>query len=359
MRAKFDSTWRTQERSSCRLRYHCAEILVRPSCVVWRRRRKTALRPVVSGLGPKPRPRWRYARPGPHKLFGVGRRFLNQVSRTPFDCQAISLPPLANIVSSSAPHVRRPAESSNHQRRFWRQTFGRFAVRPSRCALAYWHTLRHRDILMDTAEQTLRPSAKCGVLFRNIGQCRSCSMDQQLAQVLVSSLADPHESWLAAGRRLTRNQAQPCRKIATMFESLGLANGCNQSRRNRHADTRNRYQSPSIFVLLRLKVDLKDKHKSDIMPALFSAHALLWKFRDLTRQNWPRGASCDPPGKPAPAAACRHRKRLTTLTNRVTRAGLQRDMRADAPFAPCNRSTRCKDAKRWRHPATEGSDPPH
>jgi transposase len=52
----------------------------------------------------------RYARPGPHKLFGVERRFLNQVSRTPFDCQAISLPPLANIVSSSAPHVRRPAD---------------------------------------------------------------------------------------------------------------------------------------------------------------------------------------------------------------------------------------------------------
>ena len=56
------------------------------------------------------RPRWRYARSGPHKLFGVERRFLNQVSRTPFDCQAISLPPLANIVSSSAPHVRRPAD---------------------------------------------------------------------------------------------------------------------------------------------------------------------------------------------------------------------------------------------------------
>ena len=34
----------------------------------------------------------------------------NQVSRTPFDCQAISLPPLANIVSLSAPHVRRPAD---------------------------------------------------------------------------------------------------------------------------------------------------------------------------------------------------------------------------------------------------------
>ena len=56
------------------------------------------------------RPRWRYARPGPHKLFGGERRFLNQVSRTPIACQAISLPPLANIVSSSAPHVRRPAD---------------------------------------------------------------------------------------------------------------------------------------------------------------------------------------------------------------------------------------------------------
>jgi transposase len=58
----------------------------------------------------KPRPRWRYARPGPHKLRGVRRRFFDQVSRTPFDCQAISLPPLANTVSSSAPHMRRPAD---------------------------------------------------------------------------------------------------------------------------------------------------------------------------------------------------------------------------------------------------------
>jgi transposase len=37
-------------------------------------------------LGLDPGPRWRYARSGPHKLFGVERRFLNQVSGTPFDC---------------------------------------------------------------------------------------------------------------------------------------------------------------------------------------------------------------------------------------------------------------------------------
>jgi hypothetical protein len=49
------------------------------------------------------RPRWRYARPGPHKSRGVERRFLNQVSRTPFDCQAISLSPLANLIDRTAP----------------------------------------------------------------------------------------------------------------------------------------------------------------------------------------------------------------------------------------------------------------
>jgi hypothetical protein len=31
-------------------------------------------------------PRWRHARPGPHKSLGIERHFLNQVSGTPFDC---------------------------------------------------------------------------------------------------------------------------------------------------------------------------------------------------------------------------------------------------------------------------------
>ncbi|HXZ14898.1 MAG TPA: hypothetical protein VEH77_02795 [Roseiarcus sp.] len=39
------------------------------------------------------RPRWRYARSSPHKRLGVERRFLNQVSGAPFDCQAISSSP--------------------------------------------------------------------------------------------------------------------------------------------------------------------------------------------------------------------------------------------------------------------------
>jgi hypothetical protein len=81
--------------------------------------KKRMARPVASGFFEcamigllqriRPRTKPGQARSGPHKLRGVGRHFLNQVSGTPFDCQAISLPPLANIVSSSAPQVRRSA----------------------------------------------------------------------------------------------------------------------------------------------------------------------------------------------------------------------------------------------------------
>jgi hypothetical protein len=48
-----------------------------------------SLRQRIRPTGSWPWPRWRYARSGPHKTPGVERRFLNQVSRAPSDCQAI------------------------------------------------------------------------------------------------------------------------------------------------------------------------------------------------------------------------------------------------------------------------------
>ena len=53
----------------------------------------------VSGLGTMSRPRWRFARPGPHKTGGDERPFFGQVSRTPIDCQAISHLPPADPIS--------------------------------------------------------------------------------------------------------------------------------------------------------------------------------------------------------------------------------------------------------------------
>jgi hypothetical protein len=48
-------------------------------------------------------------------------------------------------------------------------------------------------------------------------------MDQQLSPVLVAALADAHQPRLAAGCPLTGNQTEPCRQVAPMLESLGLA----------------------------------------------------------------------------------------------------------------------------------------
>ena len=87
-----------------------------------------------------------------------------------------------------------------------------------------------RYILMDTTEQILCPPSKRRFLLCEMWQCRPCSMDQKRAQVFVASFADSHEPWLATGRRLTRDQAQPCRKITSMFECFGLADSGNQSR---------------------------------------------------------------------------------------------------------------------------------
>ena len=64
---------------------------------------------------------------------------------------------------------------------------------------------------------------------------------------------------LAAGRRLPRNQAQPAARSRPCSKVSALSDGCNQSRRNRHADTRNRYQPPSIFVLFRPAYELRIK----------------------------------------------------------------------------------------------------
>lgn len=51
-------------------------------------------------------PRWRSARPGPHKGVGVERHFCGEASKTPVDCQAIFLSPPADIERPARP--RRP-----------------------------------------------------------------------------------------------------------------------------------------------------------------------------------------------------------------------------------------------------------
>ena len=73
-------------------------------------------------------------------------------------------------------------------------------------------------------------------------------MDQQLSQVLVAVLADAHQPRLAAGCPLPGNQTEPCRQVAPMRESLGLADGRDQRRGVHDADPRDCGQSPRVFI---------------------------------------------------------------------------------------------------------------
>jgi hypothetical protein len=75
--------------------------MARPVCKQLYRDRQWSVCFNVFGFGESSQPRWRFARSGPHNILGVERRFFNQVSRTPFDCQAISLSPPANIIGRS------------------------------------------------------------------------------------------------------------------------------------------------------------------------------------------------------------------------------------------------------------------
>jgi hypothetical protein len=76
-------------------------------------------------------------------------------------------------------------------------------------------------------------------------------MDQQLSKIRVAALADAHEARFAAGCRLTRNEAEPRRQIATVLESLGFADRRDQRRRDHDADARDSSQSPGVFVFFR------------------------------------------------------------------------------------------------------------
>ena len=67
----------------------------------------SSLRKRIRPEGKRPRPRWRSARFGPHKSFGVETPFLKpRFPKRRFDCWAISLPPPADLTAERAGYMR-------------------------------------------------------------------------------------------------------------------------------------------------------------------------------------------------------------------------------------------------------------
>jgi hypothetical protein len=73
-------------------------------------------------------------------------------------------------------------------------------------------------------------------------------MNEHFAQISVAALADPEELRLAAGRGLARNEPQPGREIAAVFECFSRANRRNQSGGDERAYAWDTRKEPRIRV---------------------------------------------------------------------------------------------------------------
>ena len=73
-------------------------------------------------------------------------------------------------------------------------------------------------------------------------------MDQQRAQIFVAALGDPQKPWLAAGRMLPWNEAEPSAKITPTRESRPIAYGGDEGRGVQGADPGDRDQTAARLV---------------------------------------------------------------------------------------------------------------
>ena len=144
---------------------------------------------------------------------------MNQASRTPVDCQAISLSPPADISVADRRARRRSARSYTAASRR-RRTPRLAAAPPTRSAPACWPA-RPRRRSCERAASNARSQPPSGVPHSaSLRQRRTRAMDEQLAQVFVAAFGDAQEARLAAGRHLAWHQPEPSRKIASTGEGF-------------------------------------------------------------------------------------------------------------------------------------------
>jgi hypothetical protein len=86
-------------------------------------------------------------------------------------------------------------------------------------------------------------------------------VDQHLAQVTISSLADPQEFRPSAGRHLTGHKAKPGSKIPTMAKCLRIVDRRHESCCVQRTHTRDRHQKPACFVRAGISLELLIKRR--------------------------------------------------------------------------------------------------
>src|ERR1700688_3302762 len=196
------------------------------------------------------RPRWRYARPGPHNSSASCAAFNTRLPERRLTVRPSRLHPLANPACTTGAFAPTERISTRPRIPRWRQTVSRAAAPPRRSSPACWprRRPRHSD---GPAHQLFRPSAERRVTLGDMGQRGARPVNQLFAQILVATLADSEQLRLAPGSELPRNQAQPRGEIATVVETFRSTNGGDKGRRDNRAEARDRRQPVGLFVLLR------------------------------------------------------------------------------------------------------------
>ena len=108
---------------------------------------------------------------------------------------------------------------------------------------------RHdRDIWMRSREQPTQPCSELCLALAERRHRRPGTLDQRLAQVSAATLGDPEQARLAAGGCLTWHQTEPCSKIATAPERVGVTDRCDQRRRVERPDTGDGQQPSGAII---------------------------------------------------------------------------------------------------------------
>ena len=167
-----------------------------------------------------------------------------KTSKTPVDCQAIFLSPLADI--------GRPTHAAPAELRSGSDSCGLVDApvaqqRPDDAG--HLGCQRHdRRVRMSPCEQPTQPLAKMRIALPQRRHRGSRTLDKRLAQVLAAPLSDAHELRAAARRDLSGHKAEPGGQIASAREGAHVADSCHQGSRVEGADAGNGGQSARIFV---------------------------------------------------------------------------------------------------------------
>ncbi len=189
-----------------------------------------------------PLPRWRSARPDPHKGAGLVGHFAPEAFGTPIDRQATFLSALAAHYTRRSLCLTRVSMCLRPPLLAWAYSFARGAATPRRFVPSSPPVRRPRH-WNGCGQEASQPQPDCRVAFCQRGHGGSCLFDQHLAQISAF-----HQFRLTASSGLARHKPQPCGEVAPLLERRRVTDRSDQRSRVQRSHAGNACQAPRPLV---------------------------------------------------------------------------------------------------------------